>query len=551
MPSSNSQKVLTLVLDRKSRIFLPLVSILAAASVGFSAFSFLIRGFNKDVLVFGVGALLLFAAIVVLRVTGRTGVASLISLIPVSLLLPLAVFFPLPTSPNVTALFTLAAGGAMAMVLGVLLGPRPFHIVIPGAISFAATILFFAGVLVPAFPLGADPKWARSDFIASLLIEGIVLSALLYVYGLIDAAMMEVDAINRGLKAQVLDRNAELETLNAELRSTLSRLAASQSNLVLTARLSLLAELVAGIHHEVNTPLAAISSSTRTLIEERTRVLSGLPALVASLDPARRSDLRDILAEANANPLRSGLELRQARQLAESRLADLGIPEIDDAANILAQLGLEAVDDRAAAILKTNPEALRIMYGVGISSNALAIVEKAAGRIAAVVEALAQYGDFRLADAISVVPLAKSVEAALPLVRHDLQRGVKLRCEYDWDLAVMGHPGRLAQVWRGLIMNAMQAMEWKGTIAISIRREGPHALVSVADDGPGIPEALRPRIFEAFFTTKEEQGGMGLGLAIVKQIVEEQGGEVSFTSGSGSTVFTVRLPALDLPGADD
>ena len=109
--------------------------------------------------------------------------------------------------------------------------------------------------------------------------------------------------------------------------------------------------------------MGAITSSTRTLVEERKKILSRLPDIVLSLDPSLRGDFRDLLAAANANPLRSGQELRRARLSAEAKLAALGLPEVEESATLLAQLGLEEVDGKIADIIKANPEALRVISG--------------------------------------------------------------------------------------------------------------------------------------------------------------------------------------------
>ena len=99
---------------------------------------------------------------------------------------------------------------------------------------------------------------------------------------------------------------------------------------------------------------------------------------------------------------------------------------------------------------------------------------------------------------------------------------------------------RVKQVLVNLVRNGLEAVPEGGRVTIRVRRLPRDVEIDVADDGPGIQDSGAP-IFDAFFTTKEK--GTGLGLSIVHRIVSDHGGDVSFSSLPGATVFTVRLPA--------
>jgi PAS domain S-box-containing protein len=98
---------------------------------------------------------------------------------------------------------------------------------------------------------------------------------------------------------------------------------------------------------------------------------------------------------------------------------------------------------------------------------------------------------------------------------------------------------RTKQVLVNLVRNSLDAVKEGGTVVIRVRRLPEHVEIDVADDGTGVPDPSAP-IFDAFYTTKDR--GTGLGLSIVQRIVTDHGGEVSFSSRPGSTIFTVRLP---------
>lgn len=112
---------------------------------------------------------------------------------------------------------------------------------------------------------------------------------------------------------------------------------------------------------------------------------------------------------------------------------------------------------------------------------------------------------------------------------------------------ITGDPRSLENVFTNLISNALEAMTETGdTLAIKAEmvkeiNGHPHVEISVSDNGPGIPEDVKERIFEPFVTTRKM--GTGLGLAITKQIVNAHKGSIKIDSFPGGTVFTVQLPA--------
>jgi two-component system phosphate regulon sensor histidine kinase PhoR len=114
--------------------------------------------------------------------------------------------------------------------------------------------------------------------------------------------------------------------------------------------------------------------------------------------------------------------------------------------------------------------------------------------------------------------------------------------------AVSGDPVKLHDVCRNLVENASNYAPEQGTIEVSTGRSGDHVVLTVADRGPGIPEADLPRIFERFYrvdrSRTRDPGGTGLGLSIVRHLVELHGGHVTAANrAGGGAVFTVSLPA--------
>jgi two-component system NtrC family sensor kinase len=147
----------------------------------------------------------------------------------------------------------------------------------------------------------------------------------------------------------------------------------------------------------------------------------------------------------------------------------------------------------------------------------------------------------------------KRVSINAVLSRVFSSRGPALRAEgievvrQRWDglPRVTGDPLLLQQAFQNIVINAEQAMKAGGRIETTqtLLQDPPRIVVGVRDTGPGIPEAVLPRIFEPFYTTKEVGKGTGLGLAIAYGIVAEHGGQISAANHpDGGAVFTVQLP---------
>jgi signal transduction histidine kinase len=107
---------------------------------------------------------------------------------------------------------------------------------------------------------------------------------------------------------------------------------------------------------------------------------------------------------------------------------------------------------------------------------------------------------------------------------------------------LLGHYDPLRRAFANLLRNAAEAMGGHGAIDVGLTRDGAGLVVTVADHGPGIPPELRQRVFEPYFTTKQD--GTGLGLALVRQTIEAHNGTISVvdTPGGGAT-FSVVLSA--------
>ena len=149
------------------------------------------------------------------------------------------------------------------------------------------------------------------------------------------------------------------------------------------------------------------------------------------------------------------------------------------------------------------------------------------------------------------------MEALFSGVETDLADAIEMRQQNVLhDIApeaatLIGDPAKLHDALRNLLENASNYAPEGSTIVMAAKRRGDRVFVTVTDEGPGIPEADLPRVFERFYRVdkarardRKDPGGTGLGLAIVKHLVELHGGKVSAANGpQRGAVLTVELPA--------
>ncbi|QLA21350.1 PAS domain-containing sensor histidine kinase [Desulfolutivibrio sulfoxidireducens] len=176
------------------------------------------------------------------------------------------------------------------------------------------------------------------------------------------------------------------------------------------------------------------------------------------------------------------------------------------------------------------------------NAEKLRIVEEEARRLEAM---LNEVRDFSrpVPPRIELGDIGVTVEETVRMMTEGLKtRGVRVTFEAGRGIPLVPHDaGRLRQVLINLMKNAAEAMPEGGEVRVSTDFADGFALVTVSDNGPGIPPDVASRMFEPFCTTKES--GTGLGLAVCQRIIEDHKGEIGYVTSPGKgTRFTIRLP---------
>ncbi len=340
-------------------------------------------------------------------------------------------------------------------------------------------------------------------------------------------------------------QNIKLNEVNQKLAATLNELKQSQNRLIQSEKMAALGQLIAGIAHEINTPLGVIRGASNNISSSLNEILFNLPKLFQNLSDEMLESFFALLQQAvKYKQQLSAREARKNRRILTAQLKENRIESADKFASALVDIGLYKDIEPFLPLLREPdaPKILQLAYrlsGLGKNSRNIFLSVERASKI---VFALKKFVHFDYAGEKVASDITDGIETVLTLYYNQVKGSVDVIRNYKKIPAVMCYPDELNQVWTNLIHNALQAMNYKGRLEIQICLQGDNAEVSVTDNGPGIFEEVQERIFEPFFTTKARGEGSGLGLDISKKIVEKHQGEIQFDSRPGKTVFRVLLP---------
>ncbi len=355
------------------------------------------------------------------------------------------------------------------------------------------------------------------------------------------------------VRTHLMLRNLQrrLEEQNTTLSETLYQLQAAQAQLIQQEKMAALGQLVAGIAHEINTPLGAIRASITNISNALETSLQQLPQLFQQLPPEYQTAfLTFIRTSLQNNEHLSSKEARQAKRVLRSTLSEQGFDVSDSMVTMLVNMGIYQ-DISPFINLFQRQDACSIVqtaYNLFLQQNNSRNILIAVERASKMVFALKTYTHYDYSGPQIRANITEGIEVVLMLYHNQLKKGIDVIRKYTEIPDILCYPDELNQVWTNLIHNAIHAMEGRGTLTISINREQhaednvQHIIVRITDSGCGIPEEIQPRIFDPFFTTKPAGQGSGLGLDIVQKIIERHQGKIEVESRPGQTTFHVYLP---------
>lgn len=337
------------------------------------------------------------------------------------------------------------------------------------------------------------------------------------------------------------------------LQVVLARLRETEGLLRQSEKMAQLGVLVAGIAHELNNPAAAVKRGADHLqatIDELETLREELANCALDEGQRRLLDELEGVLTMTATPI-TQIDALALSDLEETLLDMLEANAVPDAWRLvpaLVEIGMDkplldrVITGFPSEYLHTVLEWLAARYN---AHQLLNEIGQGAVQVSEIVQALKTYS-YLDRGPVQRVDVHEGLENTLVILRSKLKKGIRVTKDYAPDLPMIDAYGsELNQVWTNLIDNAADAVgESSGEITLRTRPAEGGILVEVEDNGAGISAEAQARIFEPFFTTKPPGHGTGLGLDISYNIVTlKHGGEITFESEPGRTVFRVWLPA--------
>lgn len=325
-----------------------------------------------------------------------------------------------------------------------------------------------------------------------LLAVGLIAFRLQGSYREINKANAELAGLNESLEQRVAERTQELEGALANLKE-------SQVQLVQAEKMSSLGQLVAGISHEINTPLLYLANNA-ALIQERVQLFREFLQRAARAFSVKPEDYEK----------RSDYQAEFVEALRELKV-------------MIKEGELEATSQEADDLVRDSIEGLAELTDMAQSLKDFSRLDRAP---------------------IARFDVNGGLDKTLLIAKNIVKHKADIRKFYGDVPEIECSPSQINQVFLNLITNAAQAIEEHGEIVISTKKyDAGRVAVTISDTGCGISKENLAKIRDPFFTTKEVGTGTGLGLSIVDEIVRSHGGELMIDSEVGrGSAFTVVLP---------
>jgi len=303
----------------------------------------------------------------------------------------------------------------------------------------------------------------------------------------------------------------------------------AMKNLMQTEKMATLGQMAAGLAHELNNAIGVLKGNSEWLSDS-------IKKLLLTVDNQLSHDTFIHAVEQGQT-----ISSSEARDKRESIEQILNVPS--SLAKKLARLNL---DDKTIKKSKNKTgqewEKTYQLWEIGATLHDLLVAANHAGHVLNSVKQLAVAQQDR-----KEVDINQSIEESLILLKSLIRR-VHVEKAFGEIPNIQGNNGELVQIWVNIIKNGCESMLSSKTpepvLHVTTKKHRQNIIIKITDNGPGIPEHLKKKIFQPNVTTKKGglSFGLGLGLSIVQRLVESYQGKIQVSSVPGNTTFTISLP---------
>lgn len=302
----------------------------------------------------------------------------------------------------------------------------------------------------------------------------------------------------------LFEENAKMSVLNQEinnlqrqlikekrtLQQTLSKLKETQQMLIHSEKMNALGQMIAGVAHEINNPIAFVNNNLYELEKYAKEFIGAYENIESEINNKASSDLK--------------------------------------------------------AIVKDIREKFDMDYLTGDIEDVITESKSGVERVKVIVEDLRNFSRLDEAE-LKNIDLVENIHSTLTIVKSEItKKNIQFSCISEETILMDCYPGQLNQAILNILVNAIQAVNEKGEISLILKEEEKHILILVEDNGHGIKEQDIPKIFDPFFTTKPIGTGTGLGLSITYKIIHDlHKGKIIVESVLGKgTIIKFSIPKV-------
>lgn len=344
------------------------------------------------------------------------------------------------------------------------------------------------------------------------------------------------------------------ENLEAKVKERTRELEETQSQLVMSEKMASLGVMVAGIAHEINTPAGVINAASDNLNENMLYTYKNVNNLYEYLNvhEIRRHFRKILIRLLHEKPVVKILPSNKFKIKRETKdkLLKSGLSEKDasEGSIFLVDNSIPELIEDLVALYKSNAYPLIEMLKTGVAAaRNIKNIKYSIKNIVRIVKALKYYSHLDQSS-YGEADITEAVENTLVIMNNQIKQGIEIERKYKDIPKIYCNIDELNQVWTNLINNAIHAIRTVEKPKIVIATDtlelagNPYVSITVQDNGIGIQPTIIDRIWDPFFTTKDQGDGSGLGLGIVKGILEKHKGTIKVESIPGNTKFIVYLP---------